>query len=99
MLTWFGILAGTFTRRNCGANMGSRVGAAGAGGAVGFFQKAKPDYIDAMSRVISHDVDAWLAEIEAKLGWMRNGPGEIVARPGPLEQRVRPLRKPLGLDH
>ncbi len=44
-----------------------RVGAVGAGGAVGFSRKAKPDYIDAMSRVTSHDVDAWLAEIEAKL--------------------------------
>ncbi len=52
-----------------------------------------------MSRVTSHDVDAWLAEIEAKLGWMRNGPGEIVARPGPLEQRVGPLCERLGLDH
>ena len=98
MLTGSAFLAGTFTRRNRGADMDSRV-AVGAGGAVGFSRKAKPDYIDAMPRVTSHDVDAWLAEIEAKLGWMRNGPGEIVARPGPLEQRVRPLRKPLGLDH
>ena len=64
---WFGIPAGTFTRRNCGADMDSRVGAVGASGAVGFSRKAKPDYIDAMPRVTSHDVDAWLAEIEAKL--------------------------------
>ncbi len=78
--------------------MDGRVGAVGAGGAVGFSPKAKPDYIDAMPRVTSQDVDAWLAEIEAKLGWMRNGPGEIVARPGPLEQPLRPLRKRLGLD-
>ncbi len=66
-LEWFGILAGTFTRRNCGAGMDSRVGAVGAGGAVRFSPKAKPEYIDAMSRVTSHEVDAWLAEIEAKL--------------------------------
>ncbi len=99
MLTGSAFLAGTFTRRNRGADMDSRVGAVGASGAVGFSRKAKPDYIDAMSRVTSHDVDAWLAEIEAKLGWMRNGPGEIVARLGPLEQRVRPLRERLGLDH
>ena len=66
-------MAGGFTRRNCGAGMDSRVG---AGGAVEFSPKAKPDYIDAMSRVTSHDVDVWLAEIEAKLGWMRNGRGE-----------------------
>ena len=79
--------------------MDGRVGAVGAGGAVGFSPKAKPDYIDAMPRVTSQDVDAWLAEIVAKLGWMRNGPGEIVARRGPLEQRLRPLRKRLGLDH
>lgn len=99
VLTGSAFLAGTFTRRNCGAGMDSRVGAVGAGGAVGFSRKAKPDYIDAMSRVTSHDVDAWLAEIEAKLGWMRNWPGEIVARLGPLEQRVRPFRERLGLDH
>ena len=40
------------------AGMDSRVGAVGAGGAVGFSPKAKLDYIDAMSRVTSYDVDA-----------------------------------------
>jgi len=64
---WLGIPSRTFSRRNCGADMDSRVGAVGASGAVRFSRKAEPDYIDSMSRVTSHDVDAWLAEIEAKL--------------------------------
>ena len=50
-------------------------------------------------RMTRRDGDAGLAEIQAKLDWMGNGPGEIVDRPGRLEQRVRSLRERLGLDH
>ena len=50
-----------------------------------------------MPQTTRRDVDRWLAEIEHKIGSIRNGPpGEIVARLGLLEQHVGHLRRILA---